>query len=140
MTTALIDLEPDDVAEYYDGFANATLWPLFHHRIDLTAYDRAFGAGYARVNKRFAEAVRPLIKPGDLVWVHDYHLIPVAQELRKLGVDNPIGFFLHIPWPAPQLLVTLPRHKELVEALFAFDVRSRRAPSRSAWMSKASRP
>lgn len=122
VTTALIDLEPDDVAEYYDGFANATLWPLFHHRIDLTAYDRAFGAGYARVNKRFAEAVRPLIKPGDLVWVHDYHLIPVAQELRKLGVDNPIGFFLHIPWPAPQLLVTLPRHKELVEALFAFDL------------------
>ena len=122
VTTALIDLEPDDVAEYYDGFANATLWPLFHHRIDLTAYDRAFGAGYARVNRRFAEAVRPLIQPGDLIWVHDYHLIPVAQELRKLGVDNPIGFFLHIPWPAPQLLVTLPRHRELVEALFAFDL------------------
>lgn len=122
VTTALIDLEPDDVAEYYDGYANATLWPLFHHRIDLTAYERAFGAGYARVNQRFAEAVRPLIEPGDLIWVHDYHLIPVAQELRKLGVDNPIGFFLHIPWPAPQLLVTLPKHRELVEALFDFDL------------------
>lgn len=122
VTTAVIDLEPDDVAEYYDGYANATLWPLFHHRIDLTAYDRAFGAGYARVNRAFAEAVRPLIEPGDLIWVHDYHLIPVAKELRKLGVDNPIGFFLHIPWPAPQILVTLPKHKELVEALFAFDL------------------
>lgn len=122
VNTAVLDLEPSDVAEYYDGYANATLWPLFHYRIDLTAYDRAFDQGYRRVNRAFAKAVVPLIQPGDLIWVHDYHLIPIAEELRALGVKNRIGFFLHIPWPAYQVFTTLPRHRELVKALFAYDL------------------
>jgi trehalose 6-phosphate synthase len=122
VTVATVDLEEVDVQEYYDGYANKTLWPLFHYRIDLAAFDRSFGEGYDRVNRRFAETVRPLLEPDDVIWVHDYHLIPMARELRRLGVKNPIGFFLHIPWPARQLMTTLPRHRQLVEALFAYDL------------------
>ena len=116
VTVATVDLEEGDYQEYYNGYANKTLWPLFHYRVDLTAYDRSFGEGYDRVNKRFAETLLPLIEPDDIIWVHDYHLIPMARELRRLGVTNRIGFFLHIPWPAHQLVVTLPRHRPLVEA------------------------
>jgi trehalose 6-phosphate synthase len=122
VTVATVDLEEIDVQEYYNGYANKTLWPLFHYRIDLAAFDRSFGEGYERVNRRFAETVRSMIKPNTVVWIHDYHLIPMARELRRLGVTNPIGFFLHIPWPARQLVTTLPRHRELVEALFAYDL------------------
>jgi trehalose 6-phosphate synthase len=122
VTVATIDLEEQDVQEYYNGYANKTLWPLFHHRIDLTAYERSFTEGYGRVNARFAQSVLPLIEPDDLIWVHDYHLIPLARELRRMGVKNRIGFFLHIPFPAWELLVTLPRHRELVESLFDYDL------------------
>jgi trehalose 6-phosphate synthase len=120
--TVTVDLEESDYQEYYNGFANGTLWPLFHYRIDLTAYERSFGEGYDRVNRLFAETLAPLLRPGDFVWVHDYHLIPLGRELRRLGVRNPIGFFLHIPWPAAQLVTTLPRHRQLVQALFDYDL------------------
>ena len=122
VTVATVDLEEADVQEYYNGYANKTLWPLFHYRVDLTQYDRSFGEGYGRVNRRFAETLAPLIEEGDLIWVQDYHLIPLARELRALGVTNRIGFFLHIPWPAYQLVVTLPRHRQLVESLFHYDL------------------
>lgn len=118
----LVDLETQDVEEYYNGYANKTLWPLFHHRVDLTAYERSYGEGYERVNRRFAEILASLIEPGDLIWVHDYHLIPLARDLRRLGVTNRIGFFLHTPWPVRQLLVTLPHHRRLVESMFAYDL------------------
>lgn len=122
VTLGLLDLEETDIEEYYNGYANKTLWPLFHYRIDLTAYDRSFDAGYHRVNARFAETVRPLLQEDDLIWVQDYHLIPLGSDLRKRGVDGPMGFFLHIPWPARQLLVTLPQHRQLVEDMFAYDL------------------
>jgi trehalose 6-phosphate synthase len=122
VTVATVDLEEQDRQEYYNGYANRTLWPLFHYRIDLSAYERSFDEGYARVNARFADTVRPLIEPDDFVWVHDYHLIPMARELRRRGVGNRIGFFLHIPWPARRLFATLPNHRELVEALFEYDL------------------
>ena len=85
VTVATVDLEEADYHEYYNGYANGTLWPLFHYRIDLTAYDRSFGEGYERVNRRFAETLAPLIEPDDLIWVHDYHLIPLGRELRRPG-------------------------------------------------------
>jgi trehalose 6-phosphate synthase len=122
VTVATVDLEEVDLQEYYNGYANKTLWPLFHYRQDLTAYDRTYDEGYQRVNRRFAETLAPLIAEDDLIWVHDYHLIPLARELRRLGVHNRIGFFLHIPWPAHQLMVTLPGHRELVSALFDYDL------------------
>ncbi|NBB16311.1 alpha,alpha-trehalose-phosphate synthase (UDP-forming) [Caulobacter sp. SLTY] len=122
VTVARIDLEPRDIEEYYNGYSNNTLWPLFHNRIDLTHYDRASADGYARVNQRFAEALRSVVGPNDVIWVHDYHMIPLARELRKLGFRNRIGFFLHIPWPARQLLTTLPGHQALTDALFDYDL------------------
>jgi len=122
VTTATVDLEPQDIHEYYDGFANRTLWPLFHYRVSLAEFERGFVDGYERVNTRFAETLLPLITEDDLVWVHDYHLIPLGQRLRERGVDNRIGFFLHIPWPPMRLMVSLPNHQELVESLFAYDV------------------
>jgi len=122
VSVGLVDLEAQDVDEYYNGYANKTLWPLFHHRVDLTAYERSYGEGYERVNRRFAEVLAPLIEPDDIIWVHDYHLIPLARDLRRLGVKNRIGFFLHTPWPVRQLLVTLPHHRRLVESLFDYDL------------------
>ncbi len=122
VTIATMDLEEQDIEEYYNGYANRTLWPLFHYRIDLTQYERSYGEGYERVNARFADMLVPLIEPGDLVWVQDYHLIPLARELRARGVKNAIGFFLHIPWPARELILTLPRHRQLVESMFHYDV------------------
>ncbi|HET9161018.1 MAG TPA: trehalose-6-phosphate synthase, partial [Caulobacteraceae bacterium] len=122
VTVATVDLDPHDVEEYYNGYANSLLWPLFHYRTDLGGYERAFGEGYLRANVRFAAALRGLLRPDDLIWVHDYHLIPLARELRALGVANRIGFFLHIPWPPRRLLTTLPGHRKLVEALFDFDL------------------
>src|SRR3546814_885632 len=117
--TATIDLEEQDIDEYYNGYANRTLWPLFHYRIDLAEYDRTFEGGYNRVNEHFADTVCPLTEPEDIIWVHDYHMIPLGQMLRDRGLANRIGFFLHIPWPPTRLLVSLPHHRALVESLFA---------------------
>ena len=122
VATATVDLEPQDVDEYYNGYANRSLWPLFHDRIDLTRFERDFEGGYLRVNERFATTVQPLIGEGDLVWVHDYHLIPLGRELRRLGVANRLGFFLHIPWPPSRILRSLPSHEPLVRSLFCYDV------------------
>ena len=122
VTTATIDLEPQDVEEYYNGYANSTLWPLFHYRIDLTEYEREFGKGYERVNDLFAQSVFSLIEPDDIVWVHDYHFIPLGERLRARGIGNKLGFFLHIPWPPTNLLVSLPYHERLVRTLLAYDL------------------
>ena len=119
-TTA--DLSSEDYEEYYNGFANRTLWPLFHYRIDLTRFDRDDYQGYIRVNQRFAHALKPLLKADDLLWVHDYHLIAFGEELRRMGARQTMGFFLHIPFPSPEVLVALPVHDLLVRALFAYDV------------------
>lgn len=122
VTIATTDLSHEDFDEYYNGFANSTLWPLFHYRSDLAAFDRRFGKRYYDVNARFAEGLAPLLEPDDLIWVHDYHLIACAEELRRMGANQRIGFFLHIPFPAPQMLSTLPKHEALVRALFDYDL------------------
>ena len=122
VTTATIDLEAHDVEEYYNGYANSTLWPLFHYRIDLTEYERDYGRGYERVNEQFAQSVAPMIEPDDLIWVHDYHLIPLGERLRARGIKNRIGFFLHIPWPPTRLFVSLPFHERLVKTMLQYDL------------------
>lgn len=122
VTSATVDLEPQDIEEYYNGYANRTLWPLFHYRIDLAEYERGFAGGYQRVNDRFAETVRPLIDKSDLVWVQDYHLFPLGQMLRDRGCTNRIGFFLHIPWPPRRLLNTMPEAADLGRTMFAYDL------------------
>ncbi|MBL4858155.1 MAG: trehalose-6-phosphate synthase [Erythrobacter sp.] len=122
VTTATIDLSERDIEEYYNGYANSTLWPLFHYRLDLAKFERETGKGYERVNERFAELVAPLIEPDDVVWVHDYHLVPLGERLRSRGCKNRIGFFLHIPWPATRLFVSLPYHERLVRTMLHYDL------------------
>jgi len=119
---ATIDLTEAEHEDYYNGFANRCLWPLFHYRIDLTAYDRQYYDGYNRVNVRFARALQPLLLESDRVWVHDYHLIPFAQSLREMGCQQAMGFFLHIPFPSREVLLTLPHHEKLIQSLFAYDL------------------
>ncbi|MDE2148562.1 MAG: trehalose-6-phosphate synthase [Gammaproteobacteria bacterium] len=122
MTAATIELTQAEHDAYYNGFANSCLWPLFHNRIDLTAFDRSYYDGYLKVNAKFARVFAPLFKAQDLIWVHDYHLIPFAQELRAMGCRQPMGFFLHIPFPPRDVLLTLPNAGRLLQALFAYDV------------------
>ena len=122
ITTATIDLEEQDVEEYYNGYANRTLWPLFHYRMDLAEFESGFAEGYERVNQRFAETLEPLIEADDLIWIHDYHMFPLGQYLRDRDIRNRMGFFLHIPWPPYRLLLSLPNHRQLVETLLAYDV------------------
>jgi trehalose 6-phosphate synthase len=122
ITFATVDLTQRDFDEYYIGYANRALWPLFHFRSTLVQFSRRNLAGYLRVNRMFARALAPMLSPEDLVWVHDYHLIPLGEELRKLDRIQPIGFFLHTPFPAAELLRVLPNHQELVRSLCAYDL------------------
>ena len=119
---ALMDLTSLDRREYYNGFANRALWPTMHYRVGLSDFSRADYTGYLRVNRAFATALAKLICPSDLVWVHDYHLIPLAAELRALGITNPIGYFHHIPWPAPEVLGILPGSTDLLRAIMDYNV------------------
>ncbi|PXW27459.1 alpha,alpha-trehalose-phosphate synthase (UDP-forming) [Paraburkholderia caballeronis] len=122
VTFATVGLTRKDYDQYYRGFSNATLWPVFHYRNDLARYERDEYAGYRRVNAWLAHKLMKLIDPDDIVWVHDYHLIPFAEALRSEGVTNRIGFFLHIPFPSPQVLQTIPPHEELVKSLCCYDL------------------
>jgi len=121
-THALVDLSQRDFDEYYNGYANQTLWPLFHYRLDLTEFSRRNLAGYQRVNQLFASRLHPLLRPDDRIWVHDYHFIPMGEQLRALGCQQRLGFFLHIPWPALEILLALPNHRSIVSALCAYDL------------------
>jgi trehalose 6-phosphate synthase len=122
LTYATVDLSRQDYDEYYVGYANRVLWPLFHFRSSLVEFRRRDLGGYLRVNRNFAAHLAPLLQPADLVWVHDYHLIPLAEQLRALGVTQPIGFFLHTPFPPVELLKILPNHRDLVRALCEYDL------------------
>lgn len=115
-------LSPEDISDYYLGYANSVLWPLFHYRLDLVDYRQAFFDAYSRVNETFASQIVPFLEPRDLIWVHDYHFIPLASCLRRLGCRQRIGFFLHIPFPPPDLLAAAPNHSELIDALLEYDV------------------
>ena len=122
ITYATLDLPEDEYEQFYNGYSNGSLWPLMHYRLDLVEYSRPNYDGYMRVNERFAENLHPLLQDDDIVWVHDYHFIPLARELRQRRCTQRMGFFLHIPWPAKEVLTALPDHRELVAALLEFDV------------------
>jgi trehalose 6-phosphate synthase len=106
----------------YSGYANGTLWPLFHYLLDSFRYDEEDYQAYVSVNALFGERVAPLVRQGDLVWVHDYHLFPLGGELRRQGVTAPLGFFLHIPFPGFEILRALPRARALLESLCQYDL------------------
>jgi trehalose 6-phosphate synthase len=117
-----VDLTQVDHDAFYLGYSNGVLWPVFHYRLDLADFDAGYITGYRRVNQQFARKLLPFLRPDDVIWVHDYHLIPLAAELRALGCRQRIGFFLHIPLPPPLLLAAIPGHDWLIRALFAYDL------------------
>jgi trehalose 6-phosphate synthase len=122
ITFSVVDLGREDHQEYYNGFANRVLWPILHYRVDLAEFTRRDLSGYLRVNDHFARHLETMLKPDDLVWVHDYHLIPLARALRERGLKNRIGFFLHIPCPPPEILTALPNHERLIPTLCDYDL------------------
>jgi trehalose 6-phosphate synthase len=116
------DLSEEDYQEYYNGFANRVLWPILHYRIDLAEFTRRDLTGYMRVNQHFAAELSKILRPDDVLWVHDYHLIPFAAELRRRGYANRIGFFLHVPFPAAEVITVLPNHERLIPLLLQYDL------------------
>jgi trehalose 6-phosphate synthase len=115
-------LGAEDYKEYYNGFANRVLWPVLHYRFDQAEFSRRDLSGYMRVNEHFASELDKLLRPDDVVWVHDYHLIPLAGMLRARGHQNRIGYFLHIPCPPPEVLTALPNHERLMPTLGDYDL------------------
>lgn len=122
LTFATVDLTTRDINEYYNGFSNSALWPMLHYRLDLAHFQRRDFLGYMRVNDWLARMLLPLLKPDDIIWVHDYHLIPLARSLRHLGARNSMGFFLHTPFPSSDILVALPRHVDILSAMCDYDL------------------
>jgi trehalose 6-phosphate synthase len=122
MSFVTTDLTRADYDEYYLGFANRSLWPILHYRLDLMEFCNRDFDGYMRVNDRFAALLHEVLKPDDVIWVHDYHLLPLAKALRDRGHENRIGFFLHVPFPPPEVLTALPRHERLILALCHYDL------------------
>ena len=122
VTYVLIDLSSNDIQEYYNGLANSVLWPVLHYRVDLQEYSRADASGYMRVNRMFADRLSRIVKENDVLWIHDYHLMLLARELRSRGHRNRIGFFLHTPCAPPDILQTLPHHREIFGGLTYCDL------------------
>jgi trehalose 6-phosphate synthase len=117
-----VRLSADDVEEYYEGFSNATLWPLYHDVIVKPIYERAWWNRYVEVNRRFAKAAARAAAKSAVVWVQDYQLQLVPKMLRELRPDLTIGFFLHIPFPPVELFMQLPWRTEIVEGLLGADL------------------
>jgi trehalose 6-phosphate synthase len=117
-----VSLSAEDVADYYEGFSNATLWPLYHDLIVKPAYHREWWESYVDVNRRFAEATARAAAQGASVWIQDYQLQLVPKMLRMLRPDLTIGFFLHIPFPPVELFMQMPWRTEIVEGLLGADL------------------
>lgn len=116
------DLSADEKENYYAGHSNSMLWPLFHDRADLIEIRSEYYDAYRTVNRRVARLVAAILKPDDRIWVHDFHLLPLAHELRALGAKNPVGFFLHTPFPTPLGLQAMPYGAELCHWLMEYDL------------------
>jgi alpha,alpha-trehalose-phosphate synthase [UDP-forming] len=115
-------LNAQENALYYRGFSNEIIWPLFHGSPSRCQFRSAYWNGYCCVNRKFAEAVEHAAGGGDLIWVHDYHLMLLAQELRARGMTQRMAYFHHIPFPAADTFETLPWRFEVLRALMHFDL------------------
>jgi trehalose 6-phosphate synthase len=119
---ATLDLPAAHYGGYYEGFANSVLWPALHSRADLIRASQEDYFSYREVNAFMARALLRFKKPDTAFWIQDYHFLALAAELRDLGVTQPIGFFLHTPWPARAVIGGVPHHRELIEAMLACDL------------------
>ncbi len=119
---AMVDLPAAHYGGYYEGFANSALWPALHSRSDLIRASQEDYFSYREVNAFIARALLRFRKPDALFWVQDYHFLALGAELRNLGVSEPIGFFLHTPWPSGTVIESVPHHGELIEAMLAYDL------------------
>jgi trehalose 6-phosphate synthase len=117
-----VPLSDEEMADYYYGFSNEILWPLCHSLPSLCNYEPRYWAAYRDVNRKFATTIADMVKPDDYVWVHDYHLMHVGRVLRQLGVTTPVGFFLHIPFPSPDIFQRLPWRVQVLEGLLQYDL------------------
>jgi trehalose 6-phosphate synthase len=117
-----VPLSAEDYEQYYEGYTNSTLWPLYHDAVEAPAFHRRWWEAYQRVNRRFAEVTAHYAEPGAVVWVQDYHLQLVPAMLRALRPDVRIGFFLHIPFPPAELFMQLPKRSELVRGMLGADI------------------
>jgi trehalose 6-phosphate synthase len=119
---AMLDLPAAHYGGYYEGFANSALWPALHSRTDLIHASHQDYLSYREVNAFMARALLRFEKPDTAFWIQDYHFLALGAELRDLGVTAPLGFFLHTPWPAHATMASVPHHRELVEAMLAYDL------------------
>ncbi|WP_243438192.1 alpha,alpha-trehalose-phosphate synthase (UDP-forming) [Fundidesulfovibrio soli] len=117
-----VELDEEDVDGFYHGFSNEILWPLFHEFLMPCNFDPSFWEAYKRANAKFSAAVAAATKPGDFVWVHDYHLMLLAAQAKEAGRDTRMGFFLHIPFPPADIFLKLPWRKQIIDALLEFDL------------------
>ena len=117
-----VDLTPEEHDRYYNEFSNSTLWPLLHSMPELMSFDRRNALAYRAVNQRFADTLTPALRPDDVIWLHDYHLMCLPAMLRAQGVASPIGFFLHIPFPSADMLGSVPEAGALVRDLMSCDL------------------
>ena len=119
---AMLDLPAAHYGGYYEGFANSALWPALHSRADLIRASQEDYLSYREVNAFMARALLRFKKPETAFWIQDYHFLALGAELRDLGVTQPVGFFLHTPWPARAIIEGVPHHRELIEAMLAYDL------------------
>jgi trehalose 6-phosphate synthase len=119
---AMLDLPAAHYGGYYEGFANSALWPALHSRADLIRVSQGDYLSYREVNAFMARALLRFRKADTAFWIQDYHFLALGAELRDLGVTQPIGFFLHTPWPARDVIEGVPHHRDLVEAMLAYDL------------------
>ena len=117
-----VTLDARQVGDYYYGFSNEIIWPLFHDLQSLCNFEPAYWGAYKEVNRKYAKAALAASRAGDFIWVHDYHLMNVAAELRALGCRARVGFFLHIPFPSPDIYFNLPWRLTLLHALLQYDL------------------
>ncbi|MFM2484108.1 alpha,alpha-trehalose-phosphate synthase (UDP-forming) [Celerinatantimonas yamalensis] len=117
-----VGLRQNEYNNFYRGYANSVLWPLFHQRPDLMNYRHHYRMGYLGVNRKYVDYLLPYLKKDDVIWIHDYQLIPMARMLREAGVKSPIGFFLHTPFPPLDLLRALPDHREVLNEMLHYDL------------------
>jgi trehalose 6-phosphate synthase len=123
-TGTIVSVAPpiEHYLSYYEDFANSALWPALHSRVDLIGVTADHYASYREVNAFMARALMRLDKPDSVFWIHDYHFLPLGAEMRRLGIERPLGFFLHTPWPDRRCMAAVPHHRDLVREMLAYDL------------------